>query len=360
MTTDYDPGNFLTSAGTATYQYDPNGNLYTKTKDSITTTYTFDSQDRLTNVSSPSLNIQYQYDGLFNRVSKTASGTVTRYLVDPNGFLPQVIAEMDGADNITDYYVYDGMGLVAKISGSNVYYYHYDGSANTIAMTDAAGNMVNKYAYDEFGNLLNAVETVPNPFTFVGRYGVMDDDSGLLYMRARYYDPEVGRFINKDPIRFAGGDPNLYCYVQNNPINRVDPLGLRTVAARLNFTFIVADFTIGIVWDDKGNVGIQITPAMGLSISAGVTGGFTVTDAPCIDKLNGMGTVAGAAANIPYGGPLQFEVGHVWSGWPTPSQYANASYTGWDFGVLGIGIGPIFTPQVFVGPTVIIPVYRSR
>ena len=215
----YTTGDFLTSAGTATYQYDLNGNLYTKTRDSITTTHTFDSQDRLTQVSSPSLNIQYQYDGLFNRVSKTASGTVTRYLVDPNGFLPQVIAEMDGANNITDYYVYDGMGLVAKISGSNVYYYHFDGSANIIAMTDAAGSMVNKYAYDPFGNLLNVVETVPNPFTFVGRYGVMDDDSGLYYMRARYYDPEVGRFINKDPIRYLGGDPNLYCYVGNNSIN---------------------------------------------------------------------------------------------------------------------------------------------
>ena len=133
---------------------------------------------------------------------------------------------MDGADNITDYYVYDGMRLVAKISGSNVYYYHYDGSTNTIAMTDSSGNMVNKYAYDEFGNLLNAVETVPNPFTFLGQYGVMDDDSGLLYMRARYYDPEVGRFINKDPIRYLGGDPNLYCYVANNPVNSIDPNGL--------------------------------------------------------------------------------------------------------------------------------------
>jgi RHS repeat-associated protein len=133
---------------------------------------------------------------------------------------------MDGTGNILSYYVYDGMGLVAKMSGSNVYYYHYDGLGSTIAMTDSSGNMVNKYSYDEFGNLVNTVEAVPNPFTYVGQYGVVDDDNGLIYMRARYYDPEVGRFINKDPIGYEGGDVNLFCYAANNPANAVDPSGL--------------------------------------------------------------------------------------------------------------------------------------
>ncbi len=68
-------------------------------------------------------------------------------------------------------------------------------------------------------------------FSFTGQYGIMHEDSigsdaGLYYMRARYYDPEVGRFISEDPIGFAGGDVNLYAYVSGNPINYVDPLGL--------------------------------------------------------------------------------------------------------------------------------------
>jgi RHS repeat-associated protein len=88
--------------------------------------------------------------------------------------------------------------------------------------------MVNKYAYDEFGNLQNSVEAVSNPFLYVGQFGVMDEDKGVFYMRARYYDPEVGRFISKDPIGFLGGDVNFYACVQNNPINWVDPLGLLT------------------------------------------------------------------------------------------------------------------------------------
>jgi RHS repeat-associated protein len=123
-------------------------------------------------------------------------------------------------------YVYDGMGLVAKMTPSgNKYFYHFDGIGNTIAMTDSNGNMVNKYAYDEFGNLLNAVEGISDPFLYVGQYGVMDEDNGLLFMRARYYDPVVGRFISKDPIGYLGGI-NLYAYAGNNPIKNIDPLGL--------------------------------------------------------------------------------------------------------------------------------------
>ena len=92
-------------------------------------------------------------------------------------------------------------------------------------MTDDAGAVVNTYSYDAYGNLTDWNDVVPNPFRFVGMFGVMDDGNGLLYMRARYYDPEVGRFISKDPIGFAGG-VNLYNYVGGNPVNWIDPQGL--------------------------------------------------------------------------------------------------------------------------------------
>jgi RHS repeat-associated protein len=85
--------------------------------------------------------------------------------------------------------------------------------------------MVNKYAYDEFGNVLNSQEAVTNPFKYVGQFGVMDEGNGLLHMRARYYDTGVGRFISKDPIGYWGGI-NPYAYVANNPINFSDPSGL--------------------------------------------------------------------------------------------------------------------------------------
>src|SRR3990170_5353633 len=91
-------------------------------------------------------------------------------------------------------------------------------------MTDDAGAVVNTYSYDAYGNLTDWNDVVPHPCRYVGAYGVMDEGNGLLYMRARYYDPEVGRFISKDPIGFAGG-VNLYNYVDGNPVNFIDPYG---------------------------------------------------------------------------------------------------------------------------------------
>jgi RHS repeat-associated protein len=109
----------------------------------------------------------------------------------------------------------------------DVYTYHFNAVGSTIAMTDSGQTVVNKYSYDPFGNVAaNSVENVPQPFKFVGQYGVMTEPNGFYYMRARYYDPEVGRFISEDPIGFEGGDVNLYVYASNNPILLIDPSGL--------------------------------------------------------------------------------------------------------------------------------------
>jgi RHS repeat-associated protein len=135
---------------------------------------------------------------------------------------------MDENNDLIAFYVYDGVGLVAKVTPTNdYYYYHYDGLGSTVAITDSTAQIVNAYAYSPYG-LLGAQETITNPFTYVGQYGVMAESHGLYFMRARYYDPEVGRFINKDPIGYAGG-MNLYGYVGGNPINWVDFLGLKPI-----------------------------------------------------------------------------------------------------------------------------------
>jgi RHS repeat-associated protein len=85
--------------------------------------------------------------------------------------------------------------------------------------------VVNSYAYDPFGQILGQQESVTQPFKYVGQYGVMAEPNGLYYMRARYYDPTVGRFISEDPLGFGGGDVNLYAYVRNQPVNWIDPWG---------------------------------------------------------------------------------------------------------------------------------------
>jgi RHS repeat-associated protein len=84
---------------------------------------------------------------------------------------------------------------------------------------------MNAYSYDAFGNVVAQTEVISQPFKFVGQHGVMTEPNGFYYMRARYYDPQVGRFISEDPIGFDGGDVNLMAYVGSNPVLGVDPWG---------------------------------------------------------------------------------------------------------------------------------------
>ncbi|BCO31664.1 hypothetical protein TspCOW1_17670 [Thiohalobacter sp. COW1] len=127
------------------------------------------------------------------------------------------------AGRLIRHYIH-GQGLIALIEGDTAYTYHFDALGSTVAITDADEAIVNAYSYRPYGRVAERSEAVPQPFTYVGQYGVMEEAAGLYYMRARYYDAEVGRFISEDPIGFEGG-LNLYAYVGGNPIIGVDPEG---------------------------------------------------------------------------------------------------------------------------------------
>lgn len=220
------------SAGTDsfTYDYDNEGQLST----GYGSSYTFDYEHRLVGIGSSD---QFSYNGRGNRLKAVRGGVITKYIYDASGNL---LAEADGSNNILRYYVY-GLGLLAMVTSSNqVYCYHFNATGSTIAMTDQSQTMVNKYAYDPFGDGLNAVENVPQPFKFVGQFGVMSEPNGFYYMRARYYDPEVGRFISEDPIGFDGGDVNMYAYVRNNPVNFNDPNGELAFYWHFGITYVAA------------------------------------------------------------------------------------------------------------------------
>jgi len=222
----YNSDNQLITGEGNTFSYDENGNTTAiSPQTSAIRNFTYNYNDELTQYASGTTTLNYQYDILGNRIKKTSTTSTTKYIVDPNQGLPSVIAETDINGNITAYYIY-GLGLVSKIEGSNAYYYQYDGLGSTIAITDTTGAVKNKYAYDDFGNVAsNSTETISNPFKYVGGAGVITDLPDLLFMRARYYLPSVGRFANKDPIGFGGGI-NMYNYVYSNPINFIDPTGL--------------------------------------------------------------------------------------------------------------------------------------
>ena len=221
-----------TSDGT-TYTYDADGNLVSETNASGTTTYTYDSLDRLTSVTSPTGSSIYQYDALGNLSATTYDGllngqvisqSTTQNLVDPTG-LGNVVAQYDGSGNLIAGYTY-GLGLVSQTTaGSNTNYYQFDGLGSTADLVSAAGSILNTYSYLPFGSLLNSTGSTPNPFTYVGQFGVSSDSSGLLNMNARDYDPTVGQFISQDPTGLLGGSLNLRQYALNQPTGFIDPTG---------------------------------------------------------------------------------------------------------------------------------------
>ena len=197
------------------FTFDDEGQLF----DRSGTAFTFDDEHRLVTAGGDT----YTYDGVGNRLQATRGGTVTRYVYDASGNL---LAEANGSNQILRYYVY-GQGLLAMVTPSGASYsYHYDATGNTVAMTDGSQAVVNRYAYTPYGQIVGKAESVPQPFQYVGQSGVMAEPNGFYYMRARYYDPEVGRFVSEDPIGFEGGDVNLYAYVGGNPVMGIDPSGL--------------------------------------------------------------------------------------------------------------------------------------
>ena len=218
--------NQYSAVGGSSLTYDPNGNL---TSDG-TRTYSYDSENRLltaTVIASGSEAI-YTYDPFGRRLTKTINGVTSRFLYDGD----QILAETDAAGNTTAKYVY-GSGIdepVRMDRGGVVSYYQADGLGSTVALTNSSGAVVERYAYDVYGQprITDAagnprtVSALGNRFLFTGRE--YDSESGLYHYRARAYSPSLGRFLQWDPLG-EGVEINLYAYVDNNPLSFVDPFG---------------------------------------------------------------------------------------------------------------------------------------
>ncbi|MEM8585463.1 MAG: RHS repeat-associated core domain-containing protein [Bacteroidota bacterium] len=198
------------------FTFDDNGNTLTKGS----TTYAWDDHDMLTNYTSTALNAQYQYDGLGNRRVATRNNITTRYTLDILG-MSRVLIESDGGGNARNYYVY-GLGLISRIKpDGDTRFYTYDFRGSTIAMTDENQNVTHSYNYTDFGSVDQVSEEDFNGFRYVGKYGVEFEDANLFFIRARYYDQSIGRFLSEDPI----WNRNLYQYSENNPIGNFDVNG---------------------------------------------------------------------------------------------------------------------------------------
>jgi RHS repeat-associated protein len=168
--------------------------------------------------------VDFGYDGLGRRVRKTVSGVTTGYLYAG----ADLLMELDGNGNASTEYAYwpsvDAPFAMSK--GGQTYYFAQDPTGNNITgLIRASDNSVQaSYAYTPFGAQRSGTfDNVGNSLQFAARQ--YDSTTKLLYFRARYYDPQVGRFISEDPLGLGGGI-NPYVYAGNDPVNGSDPLGL--------------------------------------------------------------------------------------------------------------------------------------
>ena len=192
------------------------------------TTLGYDYQHHLTSVQQKADKYEYQYSPTSERIATVKNGSPTRFVVNTNSGLPNVLMRLDANDQPQDYFVYGASGLVSQITADNqTLTYHFDPSGNTVAQTDATQTPINAYAYLPYGQTKRE-EKVNNPFEFVGQFGVMEEDNGLNYMRARFYSPQLSRFLGRDAVwgNLKNGQTlNPYAYAGGNPIMRVDPSG---------------------------------------------------------------------------------------------------------------------------------------
>lgn len=180
--------------------------------------------------------IDYEYDSLGNRVkvSEEESGKETTYLVDNvSGKYSQNIVETTTKDSKTSksYNIF-GHGLIGTYvedSKESIILNHYDIRGSTVLVTDSEGDITHNIEYDEYGKLQTDLESLPTQYLYNGQYGVQTDTNSLNYMRERYYNPDLKRFMNKDILVGELDKPttlNRYSYVNGDPISYIDPFGL--------------------------------------------------------------------------------------------------------------------------------------
>ncbi len=258
-----DAANRVLGFSNVTYGFDYEGQMISKTDGAGMTGYQWDARGRLAQVNLPNGQVvRYGYDALGRRINRIANGNAKAFIYDDMN----IVSDQSSGDTVN---YLNGLYLDDKLrqSGENfeAFYYLQDHLGSTVALTTAAGGILEQIRYEPFGENTGSIRT---RYGYTGRE--LDEATGLIYSRFRWYDPLQGRFMQEDPIGFYGG-LNMYEYVSNNPISFNDPLGLI-------YSECLKNWTLG---------GAVVGGAAGAGAGAALGGG--------------LGTLAGGLGTIPLG-----------------------------------------------------------
>ncbi len=304
--------------GVTTYNYDSKGNRTSAVPTSGSATCnTYDQANRLTTTvtgtgsscTSPTTVGSYTHDGDDLRQSKTTAAGTTNFTWDESATLPLLLKE-----NSTDY-IYGPGGLpLEQINSPTTLYYHHDQLGSTRMLTDSsgavAGSGTDLYSYDPYGN--TTTTTSPTTIPSLGyAWQYTDAETGLIYLRARYYAPSTGQFLSRDAAMAMTRRP--YAYAAGEPNGNTDPTGLDTVGVCLDATEQLGPISViggscltRTVDGSPDQIGVVGTigggPGAGADISGGVS--YAVSNANSLSQLKGVffyatiGGEAGAGASV--------------------------------------------------------------
>ena len=300
----YDKASELETGPSLTYTYNELGQrIKTKPTSGPATTYGYDqtgnliSVERLKEGETAEIKDTYAYDGNGLRVSQTISGTTTYLAWDTTESLPLILSDE------TNSYIYGPGGVPVEqvSSGGTVTYLHHDQQGSTRLLTGSAGTVTGTTTFDSYGNKTGSTGSSTTPLGYDGQY--TSTDTGLIYLRARVYDPATAQFLTVDPLRAI--TRAIYTYVKDNPLNYVDPSGL--------------------AW--------QVCVGGGVSVV-----GFTVEANACyVSTPGGEGLVGSVGASRGAGVGVNVHVGAGGSNAQTPSEYGGPFWNAGGSAEYGLG-----------------------
>ncbi len=307
-TATYDAQDRVQTYNGTNFTWSPNGTLLSATGNGQTTTYTYDVGGHLMAASLPGgMQLSYLIDPSGHRIGKKINGALEKGWLWAGNFL---VAEVDSNSQVTAQFVYGSRANAPDymIAGSTTYRILTDERGSVrLVLNLATGATAQHLNYDEFGRITSDSNPGFQPFGFAG--GHYDPDTGLVRFGVRDFDSTTGQWTARDPSRFLGGQSSLYCYLGNDPLNQIDPLGAgpfspynqkpQTLFLGGSGSFgagVGGTASFGLIIDTKGNVGFSLSGGGGAVLGGGadVTGTVTYTPQGDIYSTSGTSYVGGA------------------------------------------------------------------